>query len=211
MPEQRAGQRPIPTSNLNLEQLRDSIEFLRGFCRHPAQVGSVVPSSHQLEQRLVRKARISEARTVVELGPGTGGTTAAFLHAMRPSARLLAIELDETFHRHLRHGLRDPRVVVELGSAEHLAQFLDAHRMVAPDVIVSGIPFSTMPPQLSERIAAAIAQVLKPGGRFIAYQVRAHVADFVSPYLGRPEKEWEPINIPPVRVFTWVKPSHPPG
>lgn len=205
MTEQRAGQRPIPAGNLNLEPLRDSVEFLRGFCRHPAQVGSVVPSSRQLEQRLVRKARISEARTVVELGPGTGGTTAAFLQAMRPSARLLAVELDETFHRHLRHALRDPRLVVELGSAEHLARFLAAHRMVAPDVIVSGIPFSTMPPEVSDRIAAAIAQVLKPGGRFVAYQVRAHVADFVSPYLGRPDREWEPINIPPVRVFTWVK------
>ena len=56
-----------------------------------------------------------------------------------------------------------------------------------------------------DRIAAAIAQVLRPGGRFVAYQVRAHVADFVSPYLGEPDKQWEVVNVPPVRVFTWVK------
>ena len=181
------------------------MEFLRGFVRNPAQVGSIIPSSPQLEQRLVRNAAIAEARTVVELGPGTGGTTAAMLRAMSPAARLLAIELDPDFHRHLRTALPDPRLFIEHGSAEKLADFLQAHRLPAPDAIVSGIPFSTMPPEDSDRIAAAIAAVLRPGGRFVAYQVRAHVADFVSPYLGQPDKEWELVNIPPVRVFTWVK------
>ncbi len=185
--------------------LRDSFEFLRGFVRNPAQVGSVVPSSRLLEQRLVRNAGIAQARTVVELGPGTGGTTAAFLKAMSPKARLLAIELDPLFHRHLGQSLPDPRLMVELGSAERLAEFLEARRLPAPDAIVSGIPFSTMPPEVSDRIAATIAQVLPSGGRFVAYQVRAHVAGFASPYLGEPDKQWEWVNVPPVRVFTWVK------
>jgi phosphatidylethanolamine/phosphatidyl-N-methylethanolamine N-methyltransferase len=212
MNQQQAGQpvrsRLLPSSNLSLWQVRDRIEFLRGFMRHPAQVGSVIPSSHHLERRLVGCARISEARAVVELGPGTGGTTAALLQAMRPSARLLAIELDSVFHRHLCTSQRDTRLVAELGSAERLEHFLAAHRMAAPDAIVSGIPFSTMPSEVSDRIAAAVAQALRPGGRFVAYQVRAHVARCVTPYLGQPETEWETINIPPVRVFTWLKPKH---
>jgi len=185
--------------------LRDSFEFLRGFIRNPGQVGSVVPSSHRLEQRLVRSAGIEHARTVVELGPGTGGTTAAFLRAMAPSARLMAIELDGNFHKHLAQSIDDPRLILELGSAERLADFLAARRLPAPDAIVSGIPFSTMPPEVSDRIAELVAEVLRPGGRFVAYQVRAHVADYTAPYLGTPEKRWEFVNIPPVRVFTWVK------
>jgi phospholipid N-methyltransferase len=203
---QGAGETILPAGP-GTGPLRDRLEFLRGFLRNPAQVGSVIPSSHRLEQRLVRSAAVAQARMVVELGPGTGGTTAALLQAMAPSARLLAVELDPTFHQLLQQQLGDPRLVVELGSAERLGDFLAARRMPAPDAIVSGIPFSTMPPELSDRIAAAIAQLLRPGGRFVAYQVRAHVADYVSPYLGAPEKRWEPINIPPVRVFTWVKPS----
>ena len=200
-------QATLPAGNLNFGQLRDSFEFLRGFVRNPAQVGSVIPSSRRLEQRLVRDARIAEARTVVELGPGTGGTTAAFLHAMVPASQLLAIELDHDFYRHLRASISDPRFVLELGSAEHLGGYLGDRRMAAPDAIVSGIPFSTMPPEVSDRVAATIARVLRPGGRFVAYQVRAHVAGFVSPYLGEPEKRWEVVNVPPVRVFTWVKPE----
>jgi phospholipid N-methyltransferase len=181
------------------------ILFFQGFLRRPGTVGSVIPSSRYLERRVIREARLETARLAVELGPGTGGTTAAFLRAMGPAARLLAIELDPEFHRHLCASLADPRLVLQLGSAERLADFLAAHRMPAPDAIVSGIPFSTMPPEVSDRIAAAIAQVLRPGGRFVAYQVRAHVAGYVSPYLGEPDKQWEVVNVPPVRVFTWVK------
>lgn len=212
MNEQRAAQTAVRSSALPAREhsathqpARGSAQFLRGFLRNPAQVGSVTPSSPRLEQRLVRNAGIAQAQIVVELGPGTGGTTAAMLRAMGPGARLLAIELDPYFHRHLRTSLHDPRLAMELGSAERLAELLRAHGMAAPDAIVSGIPFSTMPSDVSDRIAAAIADVLRPGGRFVAYQVRAHVAGFVSPYLGTPEKEWEWMNVPPVRVFSWQK------
>jgi phospholipid N-methyltransferase len=198
-----SGSQPAPSA------LRDGFEFLRGFLRNPAQVGSVVPSSHRLEQRLVRSAGIAQARTVVELGPGTGGTTAAFLQAMPTAGRLMAVELDVNFHQHLQQSIDDPRLLLELASAERLAELLAARRLPQPDAIVSGIPFSTMPPEVSDRIAATIARVLRPGGRFVAYQVRAHVAGFVSPYLGTPDKRWEFVNVPPVRVFTWTKPSNP--
>jgi phosphatidylethanolamine/phosphatidyl-N-methylethanolamine N-methyltransferase len=201
------GQNTLSEGTLNLGPLRDSFEFLRGFIRNPAQVGSVVPSSRRLEQRLVRNAAVAQARTVVELGPGTGGTTAALLKAMAPGAQLLAIELDLNFYRHLSSSIADPRFQLELGSAERLEEFLASRRLGAADAIVSGIPFSTMPPEVSDRIAATVARVLRPGGRFVAYQVRAHVAGFVTPYLGQPDKQWEFANVPPVRVFSWTKPA----
>lgn len=188
-----------------LDALRERLAFLRGFVAHPEQVGSVIPSSHALEQRLVRSARLLRARCVAELGPGTGGTTRAFLRAMPSAGQLLAIELNEDFAKRLRTSIRDPRLSIEHGSAEFIAHFLAERRMPAPEAIISGIPFSTMPREVADRIARAIAAVLAPGGRFVAYQVRAHVADHVAPYLGAPRREWEPINIPPVRVFTWTR------
>ncbi|MFM1991995.1 MAG: hypothetical protein RJA99_4952 [Pseudomonadota bacterium] len=187
--------------------LGDRLAFLMGFVRDPAGVGSVVPSSARLERRLVRNARIAEARTVVELGPGTGGTTRAFLKAMGPQARLMAIELDPVFHARIASSVDDPRLFAECGSAERIGEMLAARRLPAPDAIVSGIPFSTMPQDVGERIAAAVAEVLAPGGRFVAYQVRPRVAEFTSPHLGAPKFEWEWWNVPPMRVFTWVKPA----
>ena len=188
-----------------LQALRERIDFLRGFVAHPEQVGSVIPSSHVLEQRLVRSAQLSRARCVVELGPGTGGTTRALLTAMPACSHLLAIELSEEFAARLRASIRDPRLAVAQGSAEYIDRVLADHGLPAPDAVISGIPFSTMPRDVADRIAAAIARVLAPGGRFVAYQVRPHVADYTTPYLGQPRKDWELINVPPVRVFTWTR------
>lgn len=187
----------------------DQAAFLRGFLRHPGQVGSVIPSSTRLEQRLVRCAHPADAAVVLELGPGTGGTTRALLATMRADARLLAIEIDPAFNAHLSRNIRDPRFSAHLGSAEEIEQTLAAYRLPAPEVVVSGIPFSIMPAEVADRIAAAIARVLAPGGRFVAYQVRAHVTGYASPYLGTPQRQWEWINIPPVCVFTWTKSQAP--
>ena len=188
-----------------LQTLRERMAFLRGFIAHPDQVGSVIPSSHVLEQRLVRSARLLRARCVVELGPGTGGTTRAFLRALPATSHLLAIELNGDFAGRLRAEIRDPRLTVVQGSAESIARFLAEQGLPAPDAVISGIPFSTMPREVADRIAAAIAGVLAPGGRFVAYQFRAHVAGYATPYLGAPRRELEVINIPPVRVFTWTR------
>lgn len=179
--------------------------FVRQFLRDPKGVASIVPSSRWLEQRVVRNALIPQAATVVELGPGTGGTTRALLRAMNPQARLLSIELNPQFHAHVAKQVRDARLHVECGSAERIAEYLDARRLPAPDAIVSGIPFSTMPPAVSERIAAAVAAALRPGGRFVAYQWTPWVARFTTPHLGEPTLEWELANVPPMRVYTWIK------
>jgi phospholipid N-methyltransferase len=185
----------------------DRIAFLRGFLAHPAQVGSIVPSSAALERRLVQAAGIAHARTVVELGPGTGGTTRALLRAMAPDARLLAIELSPTFHRRLLERLSDPRLVLHQGSAEQLGEQLARLGLPRPDAILSGIPFSTMPPAVAQRIAREIAAALAPGGRFVAYQATDAVVRFLSPHLGAPAVSWEWRNVPPLRLFRWTKPA----
>ncbi|HEU4430927.1 MAG TPA: methyltransferase, partial [Myxococcota bacterium] len=83
--------------------LRDEhLPFLQGFLRRPQQVASVMPSSRFLERRLVSLAGVRSAQLVVELGPGTGGTTRALLAALPAGARLLCIELDADFAALLR-------------------------------------------------------------------------------------------------------------
>ena len=56
----------------------DRVVFLQQFLKNPRQVGSVIPSSRYLERRVVALAEIATARTIVELGTGTGGMTRSF-------------------------------------------------------------------------------------------------------------------------------------
>ena len=176
--------------------------FFKSFLERPKEVGSIIPSSRFLERRVTRNAGLDQARVVVELGPGTGGTTQALLRALRPDAKLLAIEINPRLAARVRARIADPRLVVHCGSAEDIAGALAAHGLDAPDAVVSGIPFSTMPRPVALAILRSIRDGLAPGGRFVAYQVRDRVAVLAREVFGRPSHvELEVRNVPPMRVY----------
>lgn len=195
-------------ANSSVNRSRRSVrglDFFRGFLRSPGQVGSVIPSSRFLEERLVRTANLAEARCVVELGPGTGGTTRALLQAMPADSRLLTIELDPRFSE-LLEAIGDKRLVPHTGSATDLAAILQQYDLPAPDAVISGIPFSTMPKEIGQSIIRAVRDSLAPGGIFLAYQFRGHVGRLGAPEMGKPDVQIEWLNIPPMRFYRWAKP-----
>jgi phosphatidylethanolamine/phosphatidyl-N-methylethanolamine N-methyltransferase len=186
------------------------LAFFLGFLRNPSGIGSVIPSSRFLERRVVETAGVNRARLVVELGPGTGGTTRAILKALPPASTLLAIEIHPEFVRYLK-ACPDPRLNVYAGSAERLREALaSADGRCAPgtrpNAVISGIPFSTMPPEVGRRILRTVWDCLAPGGSFVAYQVMNRVAELAPDALGSPQVRVELFNIPPLRVYHWQKP-----
>ena len=176
--------------------------FFRSFLERPMEVGSIIPSSRFLERRVTRCARLDKASVVVELGPGTGGTTQALLRAMRPDAKLLSIEINPRLAESVSQRIADPRLIVHCGSATDLAEALTAHGLPAPDAVISGIPFSTMPREVGLGILRAIRDSLAPTGCFVAYQVRDKVAVLAREVFAKPSRtELEVRNVPPMRVY----------
>lgn len=180
------------------------LAFFQGFLKRPTQVGSIIPSSRYLERRLIRLTEAARARTLVELGPGTGGTTRALLRAMAPDANLLAIEINPRFVSLLGRS-SDPRLGVFCGDASDITRALTERGLGTPDVIVSGIPFSTMTRETGRRILSAVHDALEPGGLFVAYQVRDRVRDLGNEVFGRARVQTEIRNVPPMRIFRWRK------
>ena len=178
-------------------------ELLRAFLRDPREIATVAPSSRTLTRRLVSCGEASAAETVVELGPGTGVLTRELLEALSPSAKLVAIEINPRLVRILRRDFEDPRLTLRHGRAHGLLEALAAIGRSRADLIVSGIPFSTMAHEEARKTLTAVKAALAPGGRFVAYQFRSHVRRLAEPILGRPEILIEPVNIPPVRIFVW--------
>ena len=181
--------------------------FFKGFLDEPKQVGSIIPSSRFLEKRLVKIAELEQADVAIELGPGTGGTTRAFLSRMKPTARLLAIEINPKFARLLRTTIRDPRLIVHEGSAAEIGEALRSHDLPPADVVLSGIPFSTMGKELGLSILRSVDANLSPTGRFVAYQFRDRVGDLGRQVMGAPSVQLELLNVPPMRVYRWNKSS----
>ena len=193
----------MPEAKPLIPQPDHPIEFLRGFLERPKEVGSIIPSSRWMERRITRTAEIANAKLVIELGPGTGGTTKALLNAMAPGGRLLAIEINPRFCDLLRETIDDPRLIVHEGSATEIPEAVVKHDLDAPDVILSGIPFSTMPPELGLSILRSVRRSLKPDGRFVAYQFRDVVHTLGKRIFGRASVQVELFNMPPMRVYRW--------
>ncbi len=183
------------------------LTFLQGFLRKPQRVGSVIPSSRFLERRVVQLAQVRTARTLVELGPGTGGTTRGILRALPAHATLLCVEIDAEFAAVLER-IRDPRLIVHRGSAIDLRATLSAHALPPPEAVISGIPFSTIRPPVGHSILEVVRSVLAPGGLFVAYQVSGRLGELGCSVFGAAELQVEFRNIPPLRVYRWQKPRH---
>ncbi len=180
--------------------------FFQAFLKAPRVVASLIPSSSFLERRVVKAADLGNARVIVELGAGTGGTTRALLAAMNRDARLLAIERTEAFVEPLRK-IGDPRLSVIHGCASSLVRELEMAGLGGADAVISGIPFSTLPPPLATTVVEEVHRALNPGGRFVAYQFTDRVADYARPVLGGPSVQMELVNVPPLKIFTWTRAS----
>jgi len=184
------------------------LDFFLEFIRHPRQIGSVIPSSRFLERRVLDAAGLASAQTVVELGPGTGGTTRSILAEMPDDSRLLSIEINPLLHAKVSK-IEDRRLIPHLSSACNLSDVLAEHDLPAPDAVISGIPFSTLDRGLGEALVGAIPGVLAPGGCFVAYQARDSVARLTDPVMRRTHTVTEFRNIPPMRVYRWTPASTP--
>jgi len=184
--------------------LNGRFAFFKEFLKHPLQIGSIIPSSRFLEQRILGTSAIASATTIVELGSGTGGTTRAILNAMPKGARLLSIEINPHFHT-LVSSIEDERLIAHLGSASELKTIISMYGLDAPEAVISGIPFSTMKASEASQVIEAISTLLAPNGRFVAYQVSRQVATLCRPFLGPEQMVMELLNIPPTRIYQWEK------
>jgi phospholipid N-methyltransferase len=179
--------------------------FLLSFLRNPRQVGSVTPSSRWLCRRLVGAADLSRCDCAVEFGPGTACLTRKILETLSPEATLFAFEINEEFCRRLERDCVHPRLVLIHDSAEKVRAHLHARGFEAADYVFSGLPFTTLPAALRERILRETFAALKPGGKFIAYQYSLYLLKTLRGIFDRVRVSFEPRNIPPAFCFVCTK------
>ena len=175
--------------------------FFREFCRHPGMIGSIIPSSGRLIDRMLSKVDWATTKLVVEYGPGVGTFTRPILERLAPDAHLVAIDTNPTFVDHLSSTIADDRLILVEGSAVDVGSILEARGLGKADYVVSGLPFSTLPPGVGEAIVQATQAALKPGGSFGVYQYSRRILSLLRPVFRRIDKDFELLNIPPVHIY----------
>ena len=181
--------------------------FVRGLLRAPRSVGAIAPSSPWLVNAVLEPARISQAKTLVEFGPGTGALTGEIIRRLSADARLFAFEIDTVFVANLRARYRDPRVTFIAASAADSPQYLARLGFPAVDCVVSSLPLTVLPQQLTHRIMQATTECLRPGGIFVTYQFStAFARPVLQSYFPQTRRtRFVLANLPPAIVFACRK------
>jgi phospholipid N-methyltransferase len=141
------------------------------------------------------------AKVIVEYGPGIGTMTQEILKRMSPDATLVAIEMNPEFVKFIERECHDPRLRVVCGSASDVRAILAKLQLDRADYVISGIPYTTMPASVRQRILADTHELLQPQGGFLVYQFTRTVLPYLEPIFRSVQQDFEPRNILPARLF----------
>ena len=176
--------------------------FFRRWLANPLQMGSVVPSSSALCDRIVRHTRCAHDEVVVELGAGTGVISRALLASGLPPGRLIVVEIVPDMARHLRLVL--PGVMVIEGDARALPDLIPSQWHGRVGTVICGVPLVLLPVAEQRRFIDAI-EAVAPARGFLHFSYCA-----TSPLPARRHgllahrEAWTPLNFPPASVWRYT-------
>lgn len=187
-----------------LEDFKQRQSYLEAFLKDK-NVATVSPSSKFISQRVVKALALSGREVVVEYGPADGVLTGPILSSLGPSGILVAVEQNPILYKALVRRIRDPRLKAFQGDVRQIHEILSRLGIAKADRIVSGVPFTFFKPYERGRLLAETYDLLKPGGRFVAYQITTVLTGALELFFPKVKTEFELRNIPPLFVFTCYK------
>ena len=178
--------------------IQERLRFFRSFLSNPRAVGAVLPTSQRTVRDMLDMANFAQARCVVELGAGTGVYTEEVLKRLRPDGRFLAFEIDPDLVSTLSERIEDQRLQVINDSAENLEDYLGGEKV---DIIVSAIPYTSLPAPVKQSVYRQITRVLAPEGVMILIQYSTFVQRDLERIFASVRRRISPLNVPPAFLF----------
>lgn len=143
------------------------LTFVKEFVANPTRVGAVLPSSKRLSKAMLHGLDIAGAKAIVEYGPGTGVVTDQLAPLLPPGCTYFAIERSEEMARVVR--AKHPTLDIRVESAENVEALCRSVGVDKADIILSGLPWSSLPEAVQTNILEATARILRPGGVFVTF------------------------------------------
>lgn len=183
-------------------RLSEKLVFLYKFLQSPRQVGSIIPSSSYLAERMMQPINWQEARYVAELGAGTGVFTREIKKRINPDTAVLVFEQDS----HMRRSLSQHFPMFSLqDDARKLASVVEEKGWPHLDAVVSGLPFANFPQELRDEIINGVVTTLRDGGLFITFQYSLQMKQQLEQRFSSVRTAFVPLNIPPAFVYICKK------
>lgn len=178
------------------------MSFIFEYLKHPRRIGAIAPSGKCLSRKMMQPIDFTSAEVIVEYGPGTGSFTNHLVAEKNPDTSLILIEQNEHFCRQLNNKYGDmENVHIIHGYAEDVETYLDEYGFEHADYIISGLPFTSLPEEVSDRILTATISAMGDAGRFITFQYSLVKRHFFEQYFNITNYLREFRNLPPAYVL----------
>ncbi|MBH1989789.1 MAG: hypothetical protein I8H80_01270 [Alphaproteobacteria bacterium] len=139
--------------------------FVGEFMSNPSAIGAIAPSSEELAEIMVEN--IDPANSIViELGAGTGPFTEKLV-AKIPKDKLFIVENNTTFYQHLVKRFPDQTVLCV--DACELDKHIPEHLHGKINVVVSGLPFRSLPADVATKILSSLKKVCSVNFKLIQF------------------------------------------
>jgi phospholipid N-methyltransferase len=176
----------------------DALRFLRSFRANPRRVGALLPTSRRAVSDTLDLARVDEASLVVEFGAGSGVYTRELLRRMAPEARLLAFEVDEALAAQVSAEIDDPRLQLLTVPAQDVERHLDGAHV---DVLVSALPFTSLPADVRQRVLDLSPTILAPHGVMLVLQYSPFIERELERRFASVQRRISLLNVPPAFLY----------
>lgn len=180
------------------------LEFLKESLKNLKSVGTITRSSKYTCKRMLANVDFETSKVILEFGAGDGVITKEILKKMRPDAVLYTFEINEQFFDILNE-IDDPRLRILKISAEDAGDVIakDGHELA--DVIISAIPFVSLPSEVFDSILEKSIDILKPGSHFIQLHYSKILKKKYEGIFDRVDVAFVSRNLPPCFVLTCTK------
>ena len=176
--------------------------FLIQYIKSPRTIGAIAPSSRCLATKMVSDIDFDNASCIVEYGPGTGVFTDKLLERKKRDTKLILLEANKKFCVQLRKKYAENKnITIIHGSAEHVDSYLKRFGIDKVDYVVSGLPFASLPMNMSVKILRKTAKILGEDGLFLTFQYTLLKKAFIAKFFKKIEFEKVYLNIPPAYVL----------
>ncbi|GAA5523208.1 methyltransferase [Aliifodinibius salicampi] len=176
-----------------------TLAYLKSFFKDK-DVASVTPTSKYCVRRVCNPINFDQDINIVEYGAGAGVFSRYLLQHMTPGSKLYLFETNEILFGKLKE-IDDSRITLFDNSVEYAKELIPDDQIGKIDYIISGIPFSFLDEDARESVLKQSVDLLKEGGRFLAYQTSGHLEEPLQKAFGNVKTGWEWRNIPPMTIY----------
>ena len=190
-----------------MSKIIEKIEFIYQFLNKPKTVGAITPSSRHLTKKILSFVDFKkEGLTLLEYGPGTGPFTSEIIKYLKPTDQLIVIELNPKFATDLKEKFKDHKnVKIHEDCVANTKKILEKEGIKQVDYIISGIPFSSLPKDVTQDILINTKSIMSNTTLFLTFQYSKFKKESFEKYFEIIDVKFVFRNIPSAFIFCMKK------